>query len=352
MRLINAGAEGTQHFSIDEHNLTIVTNDYVPVTPYDTNAVTLGVAQRTDVLVRANGSPDRSYYMRSNISTVCDPARNPNAVAAIYYQQADTSKLPNSTPQKYDVDQCANDPLAKTVPAESLTPPPSPALTETIEIGLGFNKSGNQLFFMNNSSFCGDYNSPILLLANAGNNTAYPAHPEWNSYNVGTNSSVRIVLYNTTPLWHPMHLHGHNFWVLAEGNGIWNGTVTNALNPQRRDVQIIRSGSTDDPGYLVLEFATDNPGIWPLHCHISWWVVPTPLFLSSPLENILPTIHVCVTNANYLSFRHISVGLLVTIIEQPAQIQQLDVPDSVAQVCRDWWIFTSHDVIDQIDSGL
>ena len=36
-----------------------------------------------------------------------------------------------------------------------------------------------------------------------------------------------------------MHLHGHNFQVLAEGFGDWNGSLAHPHNPQRRDVQLI-----------------------------------------------------------------------------------------------------------------
>jgi hypothetical protein len=36
LRLINAGAEGTQKFTIDGHNMTVIANDFVPVIPYDT----------------------------------------------------------------------------------------------------------------------------------------------------------------------------------------------------------------------------------------------------------------------------------------------------------------------------
>lgn len=68
-----------------------------------------------------------------------------------------------------------------------------------------------------------------------------------------------------------MHLHGHNFWVVAEGIGDWDGTVTKS-NPQRRDVHILRPGSGGQPAYMVIEFNTDNPGVWPFHCHIAWHV--------------------------------------------------------------------------------
>jgi len=36
LRLINAGAEGQQKFSIDGHNMTVIANDFVPIVPYDT----------------------------------------------------------------------------------------------------------------------------------------------------------------------------------------------------------------------------------------------------------------------------------------------------------------------------
>ena len=36
LRLINAGAEGMQKFSIDGHNMTVIANDFVPIIPYDT----------------------------------------------------------------------------------------------------------------------------------------------------------------------------------------------------------------------------------------------------------------------------------------------------------------------------
>ena len=111
---------------------------------------------------------------------------------------------------------------------------------------------------------------PILDLAYSGN-TSYPDDPQWNVYNFGQNSSVRIVLYNQTPVMHPMHLHGHNFYVVAEGSGGWDGSVDSG-NVQRRDVQLLQPSNADGPGYLVIEFVTDNPGVWPLHCHIAWHV--------------------------------------------------------------------------------
>ena len=51
--------------------------------------------------------------------------------------------------------------------------------------------------------------------------------------------------------------------MLAEGVGTWDGKITNYPQTQRRDVQIVQPASgPDSPGYLVLQYDTDNNGVW------------------------------------------------------------------------------------------
>ena len=99
LRLINSGAEGTQQFSIDSHIMTVIANDYVPVQPYNTTVVTLGIGQRTDVIVKATGSSHSAYWMRSNIT--CARSNQVEALAVVYYEKADTKSIPKSTCQIY-----------------------------------------------------------------------------------------------------------------------------------------------------------------------------------------------------------------------------------------------------------
>ena len=83
LRLINAGAEGIQHFSIDGHTLNIIASDLVPLVPYEIDIVTLGIGQRTDVMVKAMGQATDSFWMRSNIGTVYSMPFQPFVLAAI-----------------------------------------------------------------------------------------------------------------------------------------------------------------------------------------------------------------------------------------------------------------------------
>jgi len=324
LRLINTSAEAVMKFSIDGHNMTIFENDFVPIVPYTTNVVTLGVGQRSDVIVEANGSPSGAYWMRANTTCSLTDGISPFAVAAIYYENANTTAVPTSSPSYTDeqLAACRNDDLSLTVPYYSLTPDPSPPTTQVMEItyvnNATENTTGYNVWEINNQTFRADYNDPVLLEAKLGA-TEYDA--DWNVYNFENATSVRIIIKNTfTGGPHPMHLHGHNMYVLASGVGQWDGTVTNPSNPQRRDVHILEAAlDANNPGYMVLQFEQDNPGVWPLHCHIAW---------------------------------HVSAGLYVNVLERPEDIANSRLPGVVAQTCRDWATWTGNNVVDQIDSGL
>ncbi|KHO01292.1 Lcc1, ascorbase & Cu-oxidase [Metarhizium album ARSEF 1941] len=57
LRLINSGCEALQRFTI---TMTVIANDFVSVEPYDTKVVTLGIGQRTDVLVKRTPGAQRA----------------------------------------------------------------------------------------------------------------------------------------------------------------------------------------------------------------------------------------------------------------------------------------------------
>ncbi|KFZ08203.1 hypothetical protein V502_09488 [Pseudogymnoascus sp. VKM F-4520 (FW-2644)] len=64
---------------------------------------------------------------------------------------------------------------------------------------------------------------------------------------------------------HLMHLHGHDFFVLAQGQGVYTSDVKlNFEPPMRRDVATVPKN-----GFVVMAFKADNPGSWLFHCHIA-----------------------------------------------------------------------------------
>ena len=253
LRLVNTGADALQRFSIDGHKMKVIANDFVPVEPYDTEVVTLGIGQRTDVIVKADQKAG-AYWMRSNISTGCSPTRGQaNALAVIHYDGVDDKQAPTSKAwDRPDPGTCANDDLSKTKPLMKLKPP-KPDLTYDMNVELFTNATGHLLWKMDGVSYRGNYNSPTLLLGNLGD---LKFDEIWNVHNTKKAKSVRVHIINKTGISHPMHLHGFNMYILNEGPGEWDGKTINANNPQRRDVQMLRGN-----GYIVMQFdAHENPG--------------------------------------------------------------------------------------------
>ena len=157
LRLINGGAEGLQKFTIDNHTMTVIANDFVPVKPYKVDVVTLGVGQRTDIIVEGTGRPIDAFWMRSDISQQCSHTNQSHALAAIYYEDADTNATPISVATPWNDTNCSNDPLELTEPFFEYAPPETPAFTQTIDIDFGPNATQAQVWKMNNESFRANY---------------------------------------------------------------------------------------------------------------------------------------------------------------------------------------------------
>ncbi|KAI3321455.1 multicopper oxidase [Xylariaceae sp. AK1471] len=311
LRFINSGSEGVERISIDNHTMTVIANDFVEIQPYDTKVVTIGVGQRVDVVVKADGDPKSAYWLRSNL-TSCSFAKQPVALAAIYYNKANTKAIPTSTPWDVpDPGTCANDDLAITQPFYPIALPGA-SWTQNMDIGIFRNESGNLLWKFGGVTARVDYNDPTLLQVK---NNDFQFEPDMNVINFGSNSSVRLVVNNPTPAPHPIHAHGVNMYILSQGAGNYDGkTVVRPTNPMRRDVQMVQPF-----GHIVVQVDVVNPGIWPFHCHIAW---------------------------------HASAGFFSQMVFLPDEIRKYQIPAAVTQTCKDWDAFTKRVVPDQIDSGL
>ncbi|RMZ66481.1 multicopper oxidase [Pyrenophora seminiperda CCB06] len=324
LRLVNTGAEGNQKFSIDGHMLKVVALDFIPVEPYMTNVVTLAIGQRTDVIVEAIGNPGDTFWMRSQLAqgfrcTLTDGI-SPNALAAVYYEDADTDAIPESTSDvtQAQLEQCKNDPITLGIPLCKI-PVEEPDHIEQVD--MVFQSNGSHfVWFMNDSPYHGDYNAPTLLKAKLGESDF---KPEWNVYEFPDAKHVRIVLVNHGLIGgHPMHLHGHDFHVLAEGYGEWDGVITNSGNTIRRDTHLMGNaritGNTREPSYMVIQYVQDNPGVWPLHCHLAW---------------------------------HVSGGLFMQILENVDEIKNRDFGEDLFDLCDSWDAYSAVHILNQIDSG-
>lgn len=102
------------------------------------------------------------------------------------------------------------------------------------------------------------YNNATSQFTNTSNKIDLPNAGEW---------VYLLITESLLPVAHPIHLHGHDFFVLGSGTTTYDAStaVLNLDNPPRRDVALLPAA-----GWLMLAFQTDNPGAWIMHCHIGW----------------------------------------------------------------------------------
>ncbi|KAJ9138645.1 Multicopper oxidase [Pleurostoma richardsiae] len=357
LRLIN-GSAGTHYiFSIDNHNMTVIANDLVPIEPYNTSSLSIGIGQRYMVVVDANQEPGE-YWIRTHPATGCNAftgqwkGGNPGifndtfepfnvTTGIIRYASADgsvptgTAALPDPTTTPHNYSRACLD-----EPYESLRPKvpwyidrhPQNNISEsrfTAAHQLTPDEPGNYTHWMLTPDFLWlDFGNPTLLNLDAPN-------PSPNFRIVQDNftsgyvfmiieaaiNSPTIPDTSVPKLSHPLHWHGSDVVVLAQNSTPFDNKTSystfNFNNPPRRDVVLLPAG-----GYIAVAFRPDNPGVWLVHCHIAW---------------------------------HASAGLGLQIIQGGDDIVPSLGPgalDETVRVCDNWNKYNGVHPVAQDDSGI
>ena len=121
LKLINASTEATFIFSIDKHILQVVGADFVPIKPYYTESILVGIGQRYHVVVEARPSDDlipvedQNYWIRNEVAHNCGRIDQPNPLIGIIRYNSGSNKTPTTKKYIYDT-TCADEPLASLVP--------------------------------------------------------------------------------------------------------------------------------------------------------------------------------------------------------------------------------------------
>lgn len=124
---------------------------------------------------------------------------------------------------------------------------------------------------------------------------------------------VYLLIDTDRAISHPIHLHGHDFFILAQGFLPWNNAI-NISNPPRRDTALLPRN-----GYLLIAFQTNNPGAWLLHCHIGW---------------------------------HVYEGFALQFLERYDKLQSMIDYPSLKRDCDAWCRYDQEENIPQIGSGV
>ncbi|KAK0702553.1 multicopper oxidase-domain-containing protein [Apiosordaria backusii] len=324
IRLNNPAIDAVWDFSIDKHTLTVIAQDLVPIKPYTTDSVQISMGQRYDVIVEAkptNATADGNYWLRAGFITACARHNNPLNITGIVRYNADSTADPTSTSDNVLSTSCRGEPLASLAPhleldvtnifnttfqhmaTDATTGEWFQWTLNSSSLHLNWSEPTLEHVFRNESLFPTPYNVVGVQPSNSG-------EQEWQVLVIQDGSGFGID--------HPIHLHGHDFWILAaEPQTTFTGDTSkfNTRNPSRRDVGVLPGN-----GYLAIAFELDNPGAWLVHCHIAW---------------------------------HASQGLSLEFVESQSRIEsglaQQD-KDEFERVCRSWKAWKQ--VWPQEDSGI
>ncbi|WOL14967.1 laccase-24-like [Canna indica] len=313
LRIINAALNNQLFFKIAGHNFTVVAVDASYTKPYKTDVVVVSPGQTVDVLMVADAAPG-NYYMAASpyisVGPQGPPFVNISATGIVEYLPVDDSSAPvmpsmppfNDTPTAHRF----------FTNLTGLLKPGKPTVPHRVHekmfftVGLGRNPCQPSQTLcnrtrqaisasMNNVSF--EFPTTVSLLeahfkgANGVYRRDFPRRPRVFDYvnatgtlplalqttlkgtrvrTVKYNATVEIVLQNTAFVGienHPMHLHGFNFFVVAQGFGNYNATAAkrsfNLVDPQVRNTIGVPTG-----GWAVIRFVANNPGVWFMHCHL------------------------------------------------------------------------------------
>ncbi|KAF4632898.1 hypothetical protein G7Y89_g5235 [Cudoniella acicularis] len=317
-RIINTAVDAHFQFSIDGHNFTVIANDLVPIVPYAADSILVSIGQRYDIIVEATQTSG-DYWLRAGWVSSCSLNGNTANITGIIRYNSNSTADPTSTSTVTASTSCGDEPLASLVPYLALDVGNFSDSSVNDEV-LNFEFPDYFRWTLNGSTLYLNWSDPTTLRI-FNNESIWPtdynvaavdsvsSSDEWAVYVIEDDSGIGLT--------HPIHLHGHDFWVLAQDTGIFDISTTtlNLVNPPRRDVASLPAN-----GFLAIAFKKDNPGSWLMHCHIAW---------------------------------HASEGFAMQFVESESSISlTMTDTDVFDQTCAAWDAYTPTEVYLQDDSGI
>ncbi|TID17143.1 laccase-like multicopper oxidase [Venturia nashicola] len=312
LTLVNTGTNQYIHVSLDNHPFTVVAADFIPIVPYNTSSLVISVGQRYDIIIDANQAVGNYWFRMATGGGQCDGPNQKNLngdnLGAIFSYSGAPAGNPTSSASTLSAG-CIEE--SNIVPYVKTTVP-SPSGSPTL-LDLTLDTTAGVFWKVNGEAIDISWKTPTISYVLNG---TYSLPANDNGLTITGTGWTFWLIQNDTPLPHPIHLHGHNFWVAGYGAGSGAGVALNLDNPPRRDTHTVDAG-----GYLIVAFPADNPGAWLMHCHIPF---------------------------------HISGGLGVQFLERPSEIVgTIGALDDYNGGCKSWAAYQdSITGFSQGDSGL
>jgi len=272
---------------VSNHTFILIEADGVYTQPTEFSQLRINAGQRYSVLVQGSQKPDNYWIQATQDPYGNNPTKNPTVQAILHYTTVPLYSPPisefpvlNALALQSFKDGFTNG-VDPNIYPYSARPPPAATRNLTINMMFVYQANHSQLPFINGQTFKHLTNTTVLnyLLANV----TYPISENVQVINTGDVIDILINNYNGDQYQHPMHVHGHRFYVLGKGPNTNPypdpAYPLNTVNPMYRDTFTI-----DPSHWAVVRMVADNPGVWLMHCHIDWHLMigQAWVFIESP----------------------------------------------------------------------
>lgn len=256
IHFISAAALSWYNISMPGHNLTVVEVEGSLIDPFVTPDLHINAGERYSVLLKADNPG--CYHMGISMLDRLGPSNYINVTYTTVNCLNDSwiSGSSDSTFDEMDMQSIMNETL------------PNATRNITLRTVQATDEHGAIWWEINNVTWVPPTEPLLFPLSFLGK---VPKEFLRNLFFVRQGEVVDLVFYNDDN-WaglqeqHPMHLHGHSFWVLGTGNTTTSTPhVQNARHPVKRDTFTLRRQH-----WAIIRVLANNPGVWLLHCHVSW----------------------------------------------------------------------------------
>jgi FtsP/CotA-like multicopper oxidase with cupredoxin domain len=205
MRLVNGAADTHFDFMIDNHTIQVIASDFVPIVPYYTDVLSIGMGQRYDIIVTANMSAVASdFWIRAIPDSYCSENDNSNGIRGILHYGSSTD-TPSTSAVTYEESNCAGESSSNIVPHLALSPGSSADSSDDLAVTVSKNSDNLFKWLVGGTTFMVDWADPTAqqVLNNATSFDDSAAVIELST----ADEIYYLIIETTLAVPHPIHIH-------------------------------------------------------------------------------------------------------------------------------------------------
>ncbi|KAL1582258.1 hypothetical protein WHR41_09127 [Cladosporium halotolerans] len=312
LNLVNAGSTTKLTVSLDSHTMYVYAADGLFVKMQEVEVLPMSLGERYSVMIKLDQTPG-DYALRFASIPVGDMQQVIEDLAVVRYargvNESSMSAMESPPPrpknnqtmsmlgdETSDVHMLVNGSAKSTAstlrpqnlgPFDLIAPPRHNNVATRV---LNINQTGVVSWVVDKYSYS-EPKVPVIYgnISDGWNASTTMFMP----FNTTIDLIMRVAPDSMDTMGHPMHLHGHKFWILGSGEGEFPyssvqdvpSSLVNLDDPPYRDTVELPAS-----GWAVIRYVSDNPGAWLFHCHIQWHLLSGMALVLVEGEDRLPAL--------------------------------------------------------------